>query len=192
MSIISDLHQHSLWMGPSTITLWWSWFSYSVLSTLAIPCTVAHQAPLSMGFPRQEYWSGLPFPSPEDLPDPGVKAGSSALQADSLPTEPPRKHLWLAVHVEKCPKRRSSTSKCNVIGIQLLRENSNIVHPHFKSWEILSHFDYNWRSFILLDMSLFISSHPALSIFAVGEVQSSWLHVTSCMRSTGSEGRLKL
>ena len=53
--------------------------------------TVAHQAPLSMGFSRQEYWSGLPFPSPGDLPDPGIKPGSPALQADSLPSEPPRK-----------------------------------------------------------------------------------------------------
>ncbi|CAN0554671.1 unnamed protein product, partial [Rangifer tarandus platyrhynchus] len=44
-----------------------------------------HQAPLSMGFPRQEYWSGLPFPSPGDLPDLGIKLASPALQADSLP-----------------------------------------------------------------------------------------------------------
>ena len=50
--------------------------------------TVAHQAPLSMRFPRQEYWSGVPFPSPGDLPDPGMEAmspQSPALQADSLP-----------------------------------------------------------------------------------------------------------
>ena len=45
---------------------------------------VAHQAPLSMGFSRQEYWSGLPCPPPGDLPDPGIKPGSPALQADSL------------------------------------------------------------------------------------------------------------
>ena len=45
------------------------------------------QVPLSMRFSRQEYWSGLPFPSPEDLPDPGIKPGSPALQADSLPFE---------------------------------------------------------------------------------------------------------
>ena len=51
---------------------------------LATPWTVAHQAPLSMGFPRKEYWSGLPFPSPEYLPHPGIKPASPALQADSL------------------------------------------------------------------------------------------------------------
>ena len=54
---------------------------------LATSRTVARQAPLSMGFSRQEYWSGLPLPSPRDLPDPGVEPRSPALQADSLPTE---------------------------------------------------------------------------------------------------------
>ena len=52
------------------------------------PWTVAHQAPLSMGFFRQEYWSGLLFPSPGDLSDPGTEPRSPALQADSLPSEP--------------------------------------------------------------------------------------------------------
>ena len=55
--------------------------------TLVIPWTVAHQAPLSMGFSRQEHWSRLPFPSPGDLPDPGIEPKSPALQADSLLTE---------------------------------------------------------------------------------------------------------
>ena len=54
--------------------------------TLGAPWTVAHHAPLSMGFSRQEYWSWLPFPSPGDLPDPGIKFGSPTLQADSLLT----------------------------------------------------------------------------------------------------------
>ena len=52
--------------------------------TLATPWTIALQAPLSMGFPRQEHWSGLPFPSPGHLPQPGIKCTSLALQADSL------------------------------------------------------------------------------------------------------------
>ena len=61
--------------------------------TLETPRTVAHQAPLSMGFPRQEYWSGLPFPSPGDLPNPGIESTSPAsqspvLQADSFLTKP--------------------------------------------------------------------------------------------------------
>ena len=53
--------------------------------------TVAYQAPPSMGFSRQEYWSGLPFPSPGDLPNPGIKPGSPALQADTLTSELPGK-----------------------------------------------------------------------------------------------------
>ena len=55
--------------------------------TLATPWAVACQAPLSMGFSKQEYWRGLPFPSPGYLPDPGIKPGPPALQADSLLTE---------------------------------------------------------------------------------------------------------
>ena len=61
--------------------------------TLATPWTEAHQAPLSMEFPRQEYWSGLPFPSPGGLSDPGIEPGSPALQADYLLTEPQGKPL---------------------------------------------------------------------------------------------------
>ena len=52
---------------------------------------LAYRAPPSIGFSRQEYWSGLPFPSPGDLPDPGIEPGSSVLQADTLPSEPPGK-----------------------------------------------------------------------------------------------------
>ena len=55
------------------------------------PWTVADEGPPSMGFSRQEYWSGLPFPSPGTLPDPGIKPGSPALQADSLSSDPPGK-----------------------------------------------------------------------------------------------------
>ena len=55
------------------------------------PWTAAHQAPLSRGFSRQEYWSGLPYPSPGNLPDPGIKPESPALQVDSLPLAPPGK-----------------------------------------------------------------------------------------------------
>ena len=55
--------------------------------TLVTPWTVARHVPLSMEFSRQEYWSGLPFPSPGDLPDPGIETKSPALQAGSLPTE---------------------------------------------------------------------------------------------------------
>ena len=65
--------------------------SLSRVPLFATPWTVTRQAPLSMGFSRQEYWSGLPFPSPGDLPDPGIKPRSPALQADALTSEPPGK-----------------------------------------------------------------------------------------------------
>ena len=65
--------------------------SLSRVRLFATPQTAAYQAPLSMGFSRQEYWSGLPFPSPGDLPNPGIEPGSPTLQADALPFEPPWK-----------------------------------------------------------------------------------------------------
>ena len=65
--------------------------SLSRVRLFATPWTVAYQASPSMGFSRQEYWSGLPFPSPGDLPDPGIEPGSPALQADALTSEPPGK-----------------------------------------------------------------------------------------------------
>ena len=73
--------------------------SPSPIGLLATPWTVAYQAPPSMGFPRQEYWSGLPFPSPGDLPNPGIEPGSPALQADALPSEPPRKPNFVEVQL---------------------------------------------------------------------------------------------
>ena len=72
--------------GSPLGNLWFGLVTKSC-STLVAPWTVAHQAPLSMGFSRQEYWSRLPFPSPEDLPNPGIEPRSPTLQADSLPTE---------------------------------------------------------------------------------------------------------
>ena len=67
----------------------------SPVCLFATPWTVAYQALLSMGFSRQESWSGLPFPSPGDLPDPGIEPGSPALQADALPWEPSGKQATL-------------------------------------------------------------------------------------------------
>ena len=67
--------------------------SLSRVQLFVTPWTVAHQAPPSMGFSRQEYWSGLPFPSPGHLPDPGIEPGSPAFQADALITELPAKPL---------------------------------------------------------------------------------------------------
>ena len=62
-----------------------------MVSGSATPGTAAYQVPPSMGFSRQEYWSGLPFPAPGDLPNPGIEPRSPALQTDTLPSESPRK-----------------------------------------------------------------------------------------------------
>ena len=109
--IYSHTHTHSFLDLIEVITESWvefpvsyspSWliisFRYKVKSLSRIPLfstpwTVAYQAPLSMGFPRQGYWSGLPFPSPGDLPNPGIESGSPELQADALPSEPPGKPI---------------------------------------------------------------------------------------------------
>ena len=69
--------------------------SLSRVQLFATPWTVAYQAPPSMGFSRQEYWSGLPFPSPGDLPDPGIEPRSPALEADALTSEPPELYRGL-------------------------------------------------------------------------------------------------
>ena len=65
--------------------------SLSRVQLFATAWIVAHQAPLSMEFSRQEYWSGLPVSSPGDLPNPGIEPRSSTFQADALPSEPPGK-----------------------------------------------------------------------------------------------------
>ena len=67
--------------------------SLSRVQLFATPRTVAYQAPPSMGCSRQKYWSGLPLPSPQDLPNPGIEPRSPALQADALPSEPPGKPI---------------------------------------------------------------------------------------------------
>jgi len=71
----------------------------------ATPWTVAYQPPPSMGFSRQGYWSGLPFPSPGDLPDPGIKLESPAFQADALTSEPPGKpnHMFNRIASPEIP-----------------------------------------------------------------------------------------
>ena len=80
--------------------------------------TVAHQAPLSMEFSRQQHWSGLPLSSPGDLPNPGIKPRSPALQADSLPSEPPRKPLHT---IEVLPQFGFKT--CKLMRCWIKRQN---------------------------------------------------------------------
>ena len=74
--------------------------SLSHVQLFVTPWTIAHQAPLSMGFPRQEYWRGLPFPSPGDLPNPGSEPSSPALSGGFFTTEPSGKpHVYMWIHI---------------------------------------------------------------------------------------------
>ena len=87
--------------------------SWSVMSDSATPWTTAHQAPLSMRFSRQEYWNGLPFPSPGVLPNPGLESRSPALQADSLPSDLPGKPSLLGGVKMSGPLWSFPTSLCS-------------------------------------------------------------------------------
>ena len=92
----------------------------------ATPWTIAHQAPLSMEFSRQEYWRGSPFPSPGDLPDPETEPGSFTLQAEplssELPWKPSSKRTCLKM---KIPRTYSSLSRCCASNEQLKVNTDN-------------------------------------------------------------------
>ena len=114
--------QTCTWIFRTVLFILLSHFSHVRLC--ATLWTVDHPAPLSMGFSRQEYWSGLPFPSPGDLPDPGIKPRSPTLQADSLPSEP-------------LGKPRSIVHNCSKVEIIQMSINwwmgkQNLVHPYNK------------------------------------------------------------
>ena len=105
------------------MTLWnpvlcWLCLVVRCVRLFATPRTVAHQAPLSTEFSRQEHWSGLPCPPPGDLPNPGIEPRSPVLQVDSLPSEPPGK-----------PKNTRVGSQSFLQGIFLTQEsNWDLLH----------------------------------------------------------------
>ena len=86
---LSDINQSKIFFDSLPIVMKVKVKLLSRIRLFATPWTVGNQAPLSMEFSRQEYWSGLPYPSPGDLPNLGIKSRSPALQADALPSEPP-------------------------------------------------------------------------------------------------------
>ena len=85
---------------------------------------VAYQAPPSMGFSRQEYWSGLPFPSPAELPNPGIEPRSPSLQTDALPSEPPGKQ-WQRINLNVGPLWKQSS-------MQQYRLHAHKASPGFR------------------------------------------------------------
>ena len=84
-----------------------------------------------MRFSRQEYWSGLPFPSPEDLPDPGIEPGSPALQADTLPSKPPGKTQHIKNTNTSMGKRADNSYPQKEVSISTKRD-IEIVHKFDK------------------------------------------------------------
>ena len=97
--------------------------SHSVVFNSVSPRTVTHQAPLSKGFSRQNYWSGLPFPSPGDLPYPGIEPESPSSQVDSLLTELQGKQLINMMHIGRAENFRIMISHC-----QVKEENDYSLH----------------------------------------------------------------
>ena len=114
----------------------------SVVSDCCDPWTAALWAPLSVGFSRQEHWSGLPFPSPGDLPNPGSKHRSPALQADSLPSEPPGKPL---IMTEADVELETHCTLGGELGVARLRASpTQLRHPSCRIWSLW--FQLLWAS----------------------------------------------
>ena len=120
--------------------------SLSHVQLFATSWTVVCQAPLSMGFSRPEYWSGLPLPSPRDLPNPGIKPRSPALQTDSLPSEPP--------------------------GNRRLPQIQQIKHIHQQTPQLKPWFFFCWAFFLLSIHSVNVcwSSSKSQIVFYVLEI----------------------
>ena len=111
---------------------------YSCVQLFATLWTVSFQAPLSVGFPRQECWSRLPCPPPKNLPDPGIEPESPTVQADSLPSEPLSPHFWTSLQPSPShPSRSSQSIKLNSLlspavayhlGLRIKKKKQRVRH----------------------------------------------------------------
>ena len=149
--------------------------SFSRVWLFATPWTVAYQAPLSVGFSRQECWSGLPFLSPGDLPNPGIEPRSPALQADILPSKPPGK-----------PSMRD---ECNCPVVWTFFSTATLGNwdedwPFPVPWPLLGFPDFltylRASSFRILNSSAGIPSSP-LALLAAVLPKAHWLHTPQCL-----------
>ena len=95
-SIGWSLQVHTNPLSRPILRIWW-WLLLTPVRLFATPWTIAHQVPLPLGFPKQEYWSGLPFPPPGNLPHPGIEPASPALTGGFVTIEPSTKslNLWI-------------------------------------------------------------------------------------------------
>ena len=144
----------------------WCCFVIKSCPTLATLWTVAHQTPLSMGFPRQEYWSGLPFPSSGDLPNPGTKPASPAFAGGLFTTEPAGKsYIYIGVSNSlqphglyspwKSPGQNTGVGSHSLLqGIFLIqRSNPGLLHCRW----ILYHLSHQGSPYIYINIWLFFS-----------------------------------
>ena len=154
--MVQMVYSHIHGLRLETQALWWivhqdhqisfiwsevKWKLFSHIWLFVTPWTVASQAPLSLGFPSQEYRSRLPFPSPGDLPDPGIEPGLPALQADSISSEPPRKpSLYLKAYKGNGDKQytavKTAHGKCNSKYFCLERKKMETI------WQLLINSNY--------------------------------------------------
>ena len=146
-------------------------YSLSHDQLFATPWTVAGQASLSMGLSMQEYWSGLPVPSPGDLPHLGIEPGPPALQADSVPSEPPGKQAFQAFsrhqnHLEWLKHRVAGPSPrvSNSVGLQWdiesttfhrFQDDTGSLGPGFMIWESLT---WNKRYILTIEKLLLMTT----------------------------------
>ena len=108
----------------------------SCVRLFATPWTIAHQAPLSMGFSRQEYWSGLPFPSPRDLPKPGIKPRSLALQADVLTSKPAGKPADIHIFSSMNSNNQSSGNDAKILDKSFSNQSFTTYYQKLKNQNI--------------------------------------------------------
>ena len=126
-----------------------------------IPWTVAYQAPPSMEFSRQDYWCGFPFPSAGDLPNPGIEPRSPALQADALPSEPPRKSfLFLFLFFHKTGFKKNSHFTVSLFSSKWLRCTPKMVRKWSPSPSFLFPRPHGWSFHIGSEMMARIQFSP--------------------------------
>ena len=122
-------------------------------------CTVIHQAPLSMGFSRQEYWSGLPFPSPGDLPNPEIEPASPALQANSLPLSHQRSLVYIyliKIKIQKNVKHETTYANIRVKTASWVTQLLEVFSAYLWGWKrkwqptvvLLPGKSHGWRSLV--------------------------------------------
>ena len=141
----------------------------SCVWVFATPWAIALQAPLSMGFSRQEYWSGLPCPPPGDLPNPGIEPGSSALQANSLPSEQPGKPMDYILH-------------------QYLGENYSSIQSLSHVWLFVTPWTAARQSSLSITNSWVCSNSCPWSQWCHPTISSSVVPFSSCLQSFPASG----